>query len=49
MYVDNHLHMDEPWLKGAKYRQTVINDINENKIVTFAQSCSIPSYKKYFK
>jgi TatD DNase family protein len=46
MYVDNHLHMDEPWLKGEKYRQRVINDINENRIVTFAQSCSIPSFEK---
>lgn len=46
MYVDNHLHMDEPWLRGEKYRQSVINDINENSIVTFAQSCSIPSYEK---
>lgn len=46
MYVDNHLHMDEPWLKGEKNRQRVIDDITENRIVTFAQSCSIPSYEK---
>ncbi|MFX0122974.1 MAG: TatD family hydrolase [Candidatus Hodarchaeota archaeon] len=49
MYFDNHLHMDEPWLKGEKFRQRVIDDINENQIVTFAQSCSIPSYKKTLK
>jgi TatD DNase family protein len=41
--------MDEPWLKGEEYRQTVINDINENRIVTFVQSCSIPSYEKIIK
>jgi hypothetical protein len=46
MYVDNHLHLDEPWLKGEKYRQRIINNINENKIVTFAQSCSIESFEK---
>ncbi|MFX0066179.1 MAG: TatD family hydrolase [Candidatus Hermodarchaeota archaeon] len=46
MYVDNHLHLDEPWLKGEKNRQAVINDITEKSIVTFAQSCSIPSYEK---
>ncbi|MFQ5979915.1 MAG: TatD family hydrolase [Candidatus Heimdallarchaeota archaeon] len=46
MYIDNHLHLDEPWLRGKKKRQAVINDISENQIVTFAQSCSIPSYER---
>ncbi len=46
MYIDNHLHLDAPWLKGEKKRQAVIADITENRIVTFAQSCSIQSYEK---
>ncbi|MFX1250045.1 MAG: TatD family hydrolase [Promethearchaeota archaeon] len=46
MYVDTHLHLDEPWLNKVQDRQKVIQDITEHHIVTFAQSCDIPSYDK---
>ncbi|MFQ5979711.1 MAG: TatD family hydrolase [Candidatus Heimdallarchaeota archaeon] len=45
MFVDTHLHLDEPWLKSAVTRQEVIQDISDNHIVTFAQSCDIHSYE----
>ncbi|MFX1512036.1 MAG: TatD family hydrolase [Promethearchaeota archaeon] len=45
MYVDTHLHLDERWLEDEKNRQRAIKDITENQIVTFAQSCDIPSYE----
>ncbi|MFX1284794.1 MAG: TatD family hydrolase [Promethearchaeota archaeon] len=46
MYVNTHFHLDDPWLKGDQRRQDVIQDIDRNHIITFAQSCSIPSYEK---
>ena len=46
MYINIHFHLDDPWLKGAQRRQEVIQDIDRNRIVTFAQSCSIESYEK---
>jgi TatD DNase family protein len=46
MYIDTHLHLDEPWLKNPNDRQMVIQDITENHIITFAQSCDILSYEK---
>jgi TatD DNase family protein len=46
MYIDTHLHLDEPWLKDPDDRQKVIQDITENQIITFAQSCDILSYEK---
>jgi len=46
MWIDTHLHLDEPWLTDDKLRQKTIADITENKIVTWAQSCDIPSYEK---
>lgn len=46
MYINTHFHLDEPWLKGDHRRQEVIQDIDRNHIVTFAQSCSIESYKR---
>ena len=46
MYVDTHLHLHEPWLSDEKNRQKAIADITKNKIVTWAQSCDIPSYEK---
>ncbi|MFX0016217.1 MAG: TatD family hydrolase [Candidatus Hermodarchaeota archaeon] len=45
MYINTHFHLDDPWLKGNQRRQEVIQDIDKNQILTFAQSCSIPSYK----
>ncbi|MFX0087259.1 MAG: TatD family hydrolase [Candidatus Hodarchaeota archaeon] len=46
MYINVHHHLDDPWLKGDQRRQEAIQDIDKNHIVTFAQSVSIPSYKK---
>jgi TatD DNase family protein len=51
MYVDTHLHLHEPWLSDTErltdaHRQKAIADITQNKIVTWAQSCDIPSYEK---
>jgi len=46
MYIDTHLHLDEPWLVDAEKRQKVIDDITANKIVTFAQSCDLTSHDK---
>lgn len=46
LYINTHFHLDDPWLKGDQRRQEVIQDIDRNHIVTFAQSCSIPSYEK---
>ncbi len=46
MYIDTHLHLDEPWLTNSEKRQKVIDDINANKIITFAQSCDLASYDK---
>ncbi|NIM92950.1 MAG: hypothetical protein GTO18_04475 [Anaerolineales bacterium] len=46
MYVDTHLHLDEPWLVDAEKRQKVIADITTNRIITFAQSCDLTSYDK---
>jgi TatD DNase family protein len=46
MYVDTHLHLDEPWLTNSEKRQKVIDDITVNRIITFAQSCDLISYDK---
>ncbi|MFW9893931.1 MAG: TatD family hydrolase, partial [Candidatus Thorarchaeota archaeon] len=46
MKIDTHLHLDEPWLRDDEIRQRTIKDITTNKIVTWAQSCSVPSYEK---
>ena len=51
MYVDTHLHLHEPWLSDKERiteanRQKAIADITQCKIVTWAQSCDIPSYEK---
>jgi TatD DNase family protein len=46
MKIDTHLHLDEPWLTDDELRQRTIENITENKIVTWAQSCSVPSYEK---
>ena len=46
MYIDTHLHLDEPWLTNSEKRQKVIDDIAANKIMTFAQSCDLTSYDK---
>ena len=46
MYVDTHLHLDEPWLVDSEKRQKVIDDITANRIITFAQSCDLTSYDK---
>jgi len=46
MYVDTHLHLHKPWLSNQKNRQKAIADITQNKIVTWAQSCDIPSYQE---
>ena len=46
MYVDTHLHLDEPWLTDPEKRQRVIDDITANGILTFAQSCDLASYEK---
>jgi len=32
MYVDTHLHLDEPWLADAEKRQRVIEDITAHRI-----------------
>ena len=44
MYIDTHLHLDEPWLVDENLRQKTIRDITENKIVTWAQACDLPGY-----
>ncbi|UCG90133.1 MAG: TatD family hydrolase [Candidatus Heimdallarchaeota archaeon] len=46
MYIDTHLHLDEPWLSDENHRQKAIHDITKHQIITFAQSCDIKSYKK---
>ncbi len=46
MKIDTHLHLDDPWMTDEELRQRTIEDITENRIVTWAQSCSIPSYEK---
>jgi TatD DNase family protein len=45
MYIDTHLHLDEPWLYNDDYRKQAIEDITKNRIVTLAQSVGIESYK----
>ena len=47
--IDTHLHLDEPWLSDDELRKRTIEDITTNKIVTWAQSCDIPSYEKTSK
>lgn len=54
MYVDTHLHLYEPWLSDEERiteadRQKIIADITQNEIVTWAQSCDIPSFEKTLK
>jgi TatD DNase family protein len=44
--IDTHLHLDEPWLTDDELRKRTIDDITANKIVTWVQSCDIPSYEK---
>lgn len=44
--INTHLHLDEPWLSDDELRKRTIEDITANKIVTWAQSCDIPSYEK---
>jgi len=44
--IDTHLHLDEPWLSDDELRKRTIDDITANKIVTWAQTCDIPSYEK---
>jgi len=46
MYVDTHLHLDEPWLTDPEKRKRVIEDITAHRIPTFAQSCDLASYEK---
>ena len=46
MYVDTHLHLDEPWLTDSEKRQRVIEDITAHEILTFAQSCDLASHEK---
>jgi len=46
MYVDTHLHLDDPWLMDPEKRQRVIEDITAKRILTFAQSCDLDSYEK---
>ena len=50
MYVDTHLHLDEPWKKPQdamteEKRQKAIKDINDNQIVTFVMSVDISTYE----
>lgn len=45
MYVDTHLHLHKPYLDESKV-DIVIKDITKNKIITWAQSCDIPTYDK---
>lgn len=49
MKIDTHLHLDEPWLKDEQVRLETIEDITKNRIITWAQSCSVPSYEKTLK
>lgn len=44
--IDTHLHLDEPWLSDEELRKRTIEDITAHKIVTWAQSCDIPSYER---
>ncbi|NHK32488.1 MAG: hypothetical protein FK730_14135 [Asgard group archaeon] len=44
MFVDTHLHLHKPYLDEGKI-DLVIKDITKNKIITWAQSCDIPTYE----
>ena len=44
-YIDTHLHLHLPYLEEEKV-DAVINDITKNKIITWAQSCDIPTHDK---
>jgi TatD DNase family protein len=44
MFIDTHLHLHEPYFPMDKTEQ-VIKDITENKIITWAVSCDIPTWE----
>ena len=46
MFIDTHLHLEKRWLKDDAHRQLAIDDINKNKIITWAVTSDIPAYKK---
>lgn len=45
MFIDTHLHLHKPYLDEGMI-DIVIKDITKNKIITWAQSCDIPTYNK---
>ncbi|MFW9923172.1 MAG: TatD family hydrolase [Candidatus Thorarchaeota archaeon] len=48
MFIDTHLHLHEPYFDEKKLEE-VIEDITKNKILTWAQSCDIPTYEVVLK
>ncbi|MGC9781415.1 MAG: TatD family hydrolase [Candidatus Heimdallarchaeota archaeon] len=46
MFIDTHLHLEKRWLKDDTNRQFAIDDINKNKIITWAVTSDIQSYKE---
>ncbi|NPE09424.1 MAG: hypothetical protein GNW80_14150 [Asgard group archaeon] len=44
MFVDTHLHLHDPYFDSDKL-DLVVDDITKNKIVTWVQSCDLPTYE----
>ncbi|MCK5184208.1 MAG: TatD family hydrolase [Candidatus Heimdallarchaeota archaeon] len=44
MYIDTHLHLHDPYFDSDKL-DLVVDDITKNKIVTWVQSCDLPTYE----
>jgi len=44
MFVDTHLHLHDPYFDADKL-DLVVEDITKNKIVTWVQSCDLPTYE----
>jgi len=44
MFVDTHLHLHDPYFDPEKL-DLVVEDITKNKIVTWVQSCDLPTYE----
>lgn len=44
MFVDTHLHLHDPYFDPTKL-DLVVEDVTKNKIVTWVQSCDLPTYE----
>ena len=48
MFVDTHLHLHNPYFKEENL-DLVVEDVTKNKIVTWVQSCDLPTYETILK